>query len=43
MVPIEKLAGLQEAVREATNGTARFEAGEQAWFAPVDGGIKIFG
>lgn len=41
MVPVEKLNTLQEAVTEATNGTAVFQLGETAEFASVDGKILI--
>lgn len=41
MVPIEKLEKLQEAVTEGTNGTARFQMGELADFAVVEGEVKL--
>lgn len=42
MVPSEKLEEFKEAVTEGTSGTARYQAGETAEFALVDGKIKIF-
>ena len=42
MVPIERFHILQEAVTEATNGTAVFLPGETVEFASVDGKILIF-
>lgn len=41
MVPVEKLEKLQEAVTEGTNGTARFQMGELADFAVVEGEVKL--
>lgn len=41
MVPVERLEELQEAITEGTNGTARFQAGEQVEFAVVEGEIKL--
>ena len=42
MVPVEQLEAFQEAVTEGTNGTARFEVGEQVEYASVDGKIITF-
>lgn len=42
MVSVEQLETFQEAVTEGTNGTARFEAGEQVEYASVDGKIITF-
>ena len=42
MVPVEQLEAFQEAVTEETNGTARFEVGEQVEYASVDGKIITF-
>lgn len=42
MVPVEQLEAFQEAVTEGTNGTARFEVGEQVEYASVDGKIVTF-
>lgn len=41
MVPIERMEELQEAITEGTNGTARFQVGEQTEFAVVEGEIKL--
>lgn len=41
MVSVEKLKKLQEDVTEGTNGTARFQIGEPAEFAVVEGEIKL--
>ncbi len=42
IVPVERLEAFQEAVTEGTNGTARFEVGEQVEYASVDGKIITF-
>lgn len=42
MVPLEKLEEFKEAVTEGTNGTARYQTGDMAEFALIDGKIKIF-
>ena len=42
MAPVERLAEIQDAVTEATNGTAQFQAGGTVEFAEIDGEIKIF-
>ena len=42
MVPVEQLEAFQEAVTEGTNGTARFEVGEQVEYVSVDGKIITF-
>lgn len=42
MVPVEQLEAFQEAVTEGTNGTARFEVGEQVEYASMDGKIITF-
>lgn len=39
MVPVGRLEELQEAITEGTNGTARFQTGEQMGFAVVEGKI----
>lgn len=41
MVPVERMEELQEAITEGTNGTARFQVGEQTEFAVVEGEIKL--
>lgn len=41
MVPVERMKELQEAITEGTNGTARFQVGEQTEFAVVEGEIKL--
>lgn len=42
MVPVERLPEFQEAVTEGTNGTARFQVGDQVEYASVDGKIVTF-
>ena len=42
MVPVERLPEFQEAVTEGTNGTARFQVGDQMEYAFVDGKIVTF-
>lgn len=42
MVPVERLQEFQEAVTEGTNGTARFQVGDQMEYAFVDGKIVTF-
>lgn len=42
MVPVERLQEFQEAVTEGTNGTARFQVGDQMEYASVDGKIVTF-
>ena len=42
IVPVERLEAFQEAVTEGTNGTARFQIGEQVEYAAVDGKIITF-
>ncbi|MCI9532074.1 MAG: YigZ family protein [Lachnospiraceae bacterium] len=42
MAPVERLAEIQDAVTEATNGTAQFQVGGTVEFAEIDGEIKIF-
>ncbi|MEY8236569.1 YigZ family protein [Lachnospiraceae bacterium 66-29] len=42
IVPVERLEAFQEAVTEGTNGTARFQIGEQVEYASVDGKIITF-
>lgn len=42
MAPVESLQKIQDAVTEATNGTARFQVEEPVEFAMVDGAVKIF-
>lgn len=41
MVPLDRLTGVQEAITEGTNGTARFQVGEQVAFAAVKGEILL--
>lgn len=41
VVPLEKLESLKESITEGTNGTARFQPGEEAAFAVIEGEIKI--
>ena len=42
MVPAESLGKIQDAVTEATNGTARFEVGDPVEFALHNGSVLTF-